>query len=450
MRRFLRLPRVGTFVACLSILGLTCLGYLAGAAVMYFQLPSADFLDKAFTGARAWHEQGQPQNPPSVSAANEARPETGVDKPGQTFDGFTLYTTTQGPRATLTDMRGAVVHRWELPFSKVWPRPPHIKKPVADDHIYWVNCRPYPNGDLLAVYQGDGDTPYGYGLAKLDKDSKLLWAYAGHTHHDVDVGDDGTIYTLAQELIGKQPLQRKLLPTPFIEDSLVVLSPEGKELETIPISDAFRDSPYVLMLNMVTKASGIPGPPNKLGDFLHANSVRVLSPSLALKFPLFKPGQVLLSLRDLDALVVLDRPTRRVSWAALGIWRIQHDAEFLDNGHLLLYDNFGALQGGTRVLEIDPTTQAVAWAYTNEKATPFSAFMRGMSQRLPNGNTLIVDPDHGRLFEVTAGKEVVWESMVPLPSGPHGKRVARHAVTSARRYGPQELTFLREVARPRP
>ena len=53
---------------------------------------------------------------------------------------------------------------------------------------------------------------------------------------------------------------------------------------------------------------------------------------------------MLISLRNLDTIAVLDRQKRSVIWAAGGIWRIQHDAEFLDNGHLLLYDNFGSFK----------------------------------------------------------------------------------------------------------
>jgi hypothetical protein len=449
MRRFLPLPRTGAVAAALSLAGLAGLGYLAGAAAMYFQLPSADFLDKAFTAARAWHEQGRAQHPPGVSAAGEAPPQVTVDRSGQTSDGFTLYTTTQGPRATLIDMRGTVVHRWELPFGRAWPRPPHVKRPVPGRQVHWFRCHLYGNGDVLAVYHADGDTPYGYGLAKLDKDSRLLWAYPGRAHHDLDVADDGTIYALAQRLVSAAPAGLSVLPTPYIEDCLVVLSPQGRELQTIPLSEAFRDSPYSLMLNAATKCSNIPSPVPPQGDFFHANSVRVLGTARASRFPLFKANQVLISLRDLDALAVLDTRTRAVAWAALGIWRVQHDAEFLDNGHILLYDNCGALSGGARVLEYDPVTQAVPWAYANENATLFSALYRGMKQRLPNGNTLIVDPDRGRLFEVTPGKEIVWQTICPLPPGTKEKRF-HHAVTGAFRYGPHELTFLKGVAQPRP
>ena len=145
-------------------------------------------------------------------------------------------------------MRGTVVHHWELPFSQAWPHPPHVADPLPDDQIHWFHCYLYPNGDLLAIYHADGDTPYGYGLVKLDKDSKLLWAYANNVHHDVDVGEDGTIYTLTQKLVSKPPAGLEFLPAPYLADSLVVLSPEGQELESIPLLEAFANSPYALTL----------------------------------------------------------------------------------------------------------------------------------------------------------------------------------------------------------
>src|SRR5438132_13072844 len=103
-------PLLGKVLACLSILGVAGLSYLFGAAVMFFQLPSSDFLYQAFTGSKAWHERGKPElnpfNPPDI----EEREGVTVDRPGQTYDGFTLVTTTQGARATLLDMGGRVIH----------------------------------------------------------------------------------------------------------------------------------------------------------------------------------------------------------------------------------------------------------------------------------------------------------------------------------------------------
>jgi hypothetical protein len=140
---------------------------------------------------------------------------------------------------------------------------------------------------------------------------------------------------------------------------------------------------------------------------------------------------------------------RSVVWAARGPWRIQHDAEFLDNGHLLLFDNHGWGKG-SRVIEYDPVTQAIPWVYSDAGPGPFHAAFRGMKQRLPNGNTLIVDPDNRRLFEVTRGNEIVWENFPPFPPVPPNRQPRARAITGARRYSVDELTFLKGVARARP
>jgi hypothetical protein len=457
-----RIPHLGKVFACLSVLGVAGLGYVFGAAVMFFQLPSYDFLHQAFTGSKAWQERGKPVVNPFIPPETDHPEGITVDKPGQAYDGFTLVTTTHGPRATLLDMRGTVVHQWELPFSQAWPHSPHVPDPVGAEQIHWFRCHLFPNGDLLAIYQAERDTPSGYGLVKLSKDSKLLWKYEGRVHHDLDVDEQGTIFTLTEKVTREAPAGLDYLPTPYVAESLVVLSPDGQEVASVPIAEAFRDSAYSLLLSTAIAEQAIPkdranfasafdsllGPLSK-GDLIHANSVRVLTPARARKFPLFQAGQVLVSLRSFDCLAVLDVHKRSVVWAARGPWRIQHDAEFLDNGHLLVFDNHGWTKG-CRVLEYDPVTQAIPWSYSNADASPFFASFRGMKQRLPNGNTLIVDPENRRLFEVTGAKEVVWEFYCSLPLEPRDPKAWPLAITGARRYSANELTFLKGVARARP
>lgn len=456
----IRIPHLGKVLACCSILGVAGLAYVFGAAVMFFQLPTAEFLHQAFTGSKAWQERRTPALN-SFNPSDTDLPEgITVDQIGQTYDGFTLLTTTQGQRATLLDMRGKVVHQWELPFRQAWPRPPHVADPAGDDQIHWFRCHLFPNGDLLAIYQAEHDTPCGYGLVKLSKDSKLLWKFEDRVHHDLDVDEHGTIYTLTEEVKREAPAGLKYLSTPYLAESLVVLSSDGQKVASVPLAEAFRDSAYALLLSTAiaeqpdttdrapTALELLLGPSSK-GDLFHANSVKVLSPARAGKFPLFQAGQVMISLRSLNCLAMLDVQKRSVIWAARGPWRIQHDAEFLDNGHLLVFDNHGWTHG-CRVLEYDPVTQATPWAYTDADASPFYASFRGMKQRLPNGNTLIVDPENRRLFEVTQGKKLVWEFFCPLPSDPANAQAGRVEITGARRYSADELTFLKGVARARP
>jgi hypothetical protein len=69
------------------------------------------------------------------------------------------------------------------------------------------------------------------------------------------------------------------------------------------------------------------------------------------------------------------------------------------------------------VLEIDPVTKNIVWQYTAEDSgcppwTFFSSFVSN-AQRLPNGNTLIPEGMHGRIFPVTPRGQVVWEYPTP-------------------------------------
>ena len=159
---------------------------------------------------------------------------------------------------------------------------------------------------------------------------------------------------------------------------------------------------------------------------------------------------MLISLRNMDALAVVDLKKRSVVWLAQGCWRRQHTADFLENGRLLLYDNEGA-QVQSRVLEYDPVTHAIPWSYSNENAVSFLANDMGQCQRLPNGNTLIVHPGVGRIFEVTAGKKIVWESFCRGPIVDEKNRVRLIPnITAAWRYPADELVFLKGRGRVRP
>jgi Arylsulfotransferase (ASST) len=468
----IRIP-LGKILPAVSILAFGCLAFIGGAAVMHFSLFSADFLRNAFTGAEAWRarEQMRAARPSDVYSD----PKVTVDQPEKTYDGFTLFTLTEGCGATLIDMRGKVVHRWGIPFSKVWANAPHIRNQAADDHVHWFRCHLYPNGDVLAVFHGEGDTPYGYGLVKLNRDSTLLWSHAANVHHDVDIDEDGVIYTLTQKL-RPDPPGNLPISNPYIADYLVLLSPEGREIKSIPLLETIQNSPYALLLKSIPSAPtrpgfmqsvirGMPPPPvksptgelppppllgGKLGDVLHTNSVRVLSRTRSARFPLFAPGQVLISLRNLDALIVVDPKVPTVVWAARGVWQLQHDAQFLDNGHLLLYDNMGAFKG-SRILEYDPVTQAIPWSYQSDLEGRFNVFIRGTNQRLPNRNTLISEPKTSRIFEITPSKEIVWDCTCspPILTSPDEKAMIR-AVNGARRYSPGELQFLKGDARARP
>jgi hypothetical protein len=297
---------------------------------------------------------------------------------------------------------------------------------VDDRKVYFFACHLYPNGDLLAVLHGNGDTPYGYGLVKLNKNSEVVWTYDANVHHAVDVGEDGQIYVLTHEIVHRLPADLEFFAVPALVDSLVVLSADGVERAKVPLLEALRDSPYAALL--ATRS----GAATKDWDILHANHVEVLTRARAARYPRFRAGQVLVSLREISALAVIDLEHRAAVWAARGPWRAQHDPHFLDNGRLLVFDNRGSTIE-SRILEYDLDTQACPWTFP-EKRRPlsFRSVIQGRSQRLPNGNTLIVNSREGMLFEVTPERDVVWSHHAPAH------------VSWARRFPFEYLSFLEE------
>jgi hypothetical protein len=310
-------------------------------------------------------------------------------------------------------MEGQIVHEWHLPFSQVgWN---HIQFPVGDNLISWRKVHLYPNGDLLVIYEGEGDTPWGYGLAKIDKDSQLIWKYAERVHHDVDVGSEGKIYTLIHGIETTKILGTHVKP-PFVEDSIVILSPEGEELKRVSISEAFINSDFVDVFKLIPKWI-------RKGDIWHTNAVEVLDESMAEQYP-FSAGEVLISMRTIDMIVVVDLNERKVVWSARGEWRRQHDPDFLPNGNILLFDNLGhyGQGGGSQLIEINPINREVVWRYAGNDKDIFFSNVRSAQQRLPNGNTLITSSDQGRIFEVTSEQEIVWEFINPFRA-PHDNQL---------------------------
>jgi hypothetical protein len=404
----------GRAMNALAVVAVAFLAFLAGSYVMYQKLYPADALRRAFMGGNALYDQFTGYNDPFQTAFwNPARTDgRGVLRrdPTRTQPGLTLYSSGHDHKAFLIDLKGRVAHEWSLPFSRVWDESAAVKKPREDPFIYIEKAHVFPNGDLLALYTAIGDTPWGYGLVKMDRNSNVIWKYLGHAHHDFDIAADGSIYVLTHEIVDTPLPGYPDLATPRIDDYVVKLSADGQEEKKIWLSGAFAQSPFGRRLHFVpwnVHASN--------GDYLHANSVQVLKKAVP-GIPQSRPGQVLVSLREVSTVALADMDSGSVPWAASGSWLRQHAARFLHNGHLILFDNEGGSGGHglSRVLELDPKTQQLAWSYAGTEGEPLESVTRSSQNRLANGNTLIVESEAGRIIEVTPKGDIVWEFVNPV------------------------------------
>jgi hypothetical protein len=142
-------------------------------------------------------------------------------------------------------------------------------------------------------------------------------------------------------------------------------------------------------------------------DWTHVNDVDEIA-----------PGRYLVSPRNFDQVVVVDRETKRIT-LRLGadgdhdVLREQHNPAYLetDDGRpvILVADS-----ENDRVVEYTCTERVgrtcqwnLTWELTGGLDWPRDA------NRLPNGNTLITDSRNHRVVEVTPTGRVVWEVYVP-------------------------------------
>ncbi len=201
------------------------------------------------------------------------------------------------------------------------------------------------------------------------------------------------------------------------------------------------------------KLGGKHGVAPDVGDWMHINSLSVLGPN---KWhdagdQRFNPSNLIMDGRETGIIFIIDKKTGKIVWQVgpdynatsalqeLG-WIIgQHHAHMIPRGlpgegNILVYDNGGwsgygapnpaspngvkyAQRDYSRVLEFDPTTLKIVWQYTPAEAgfmmpldaNRFYSPFISAAQRLPNGNTLITEGSTGRVFEVTAEHELVWE-----------------------------------------
>jgi len=332
--------------------------------------------------------------------------------------GINLVVPGHAPEALLMDNAGYVVHSWTYDGLRAFTS--YRPRGGPENHTYWRRAYLLPNGSLLAIYEG-------IGLIKLDRYSKLLWAYPGKAHHDLDVGPDGRIYVLARD---ERPDPDRNRRRPIREDCVAVLDADGRELQRVSVLEALKKSEYAGLLAQLPVH----------GNLLQTASVQLLDGGSAGRLPAFAAGNLLLSILKLDLVAVLDPQAEKVVWALQGPFKAPQAAQVLADGHLLVFDSGDDSAAASRVVEIDPLTGEIVWDETGSPEQPFHSVDCGASRRLPNGDTLVVESDAGRAFEVTPDGRLVWEYYTPQRGGPRQEFIA--TLADVVRYPPGYVDWL--------
>lgn len=432
-------------VRYLFIICLIFIAFMTGALSVHMSWPGAIYIRALLEGGDAWvdvfDEKANPRQR-KIDSEEERNPVPNAKiewQQGKTYGDYTLFTVRSQKEVYLVDMTGKIAHRWQVNLDNIPEIKSRKKKIGLNVSTYMPHAYVYPNGDLLLMYSLTGYTPYGAGMMRLDQNSNVLWTQFNGGHHGFDVDEaTGNVLMLGHKFTNETPTASlQPLHYPLLDDMILVLSPkDGTTIKTISMLNAFAGTAYEQAL--------FQGPETKKDwDLFHTNSVEELTPEMAAHFPMFKPGYLLLSFRNMNAFAVIDPETEKLVLLQYGVWKHQHSAHFSEDGTIVLFDNEGyapANKMSSRIIHVKPGTGEITYSFAGEGKTKFFSSTWGKVKGLPNGNHLVVVTNHRRMFEVDKDGTIVWSFVLP---GLGNEDMNYNSIYFAERYTKEQLPFLR-------
>jgi hypothetical protein len=391
---------------------------------------------------------------------------TTVFNPEKTWSGYTLYLAREtGP--TLVTMNGDVVHMWK--GLQGFPA-----KMLPGGYVMGslgIRSSTYSYMDQTDLVQVDwnGNVVWKFNRYEYIEDPGIAGQWMARQHHDYQrqgspVGyfapdlapltDKGNTLILAHKNVSRPAISSKML----VDDVIYEVTWEGELIWEWICSDHFDEMNFSEdAKNVMFRNPNMVVGQGEVGDWMHTNSMSTLGPNHwhDAGDERFHPDNIIMDGRQTNIIAIIDKKTSRIVWQMgpdydavpelrkLG-WIIgQHHAHMIPRGlpgegNILVFDNGGfagygksnpgaptghnnALRDYSRVIELDPITLEVVWQYSYVEAgfLPkmhnfyFYSPLISSAQRLPNGNTMITEGACGRIFEVTAERELVWEYVSP-------------------------------------
>jgi len=271
----------------------------------------------------------------------------------------------------LLDLEGHVVHSW-----------PNVRAVGR--------ARLSHDGHLLVITRADQ-------IEEYDWEGRLLFRYSlpeGHSpHHDIIQLQNGNFLVMAHF--------KRSRSNPVVQDYLQEVDREGRT---------------VWQWNARDHARRFETWDYKDKDPSHINSVKELvdNAAFATGDERFRPGNLLVSGRNLNTIFVIDKLNGQVVWQYSEGLDFQHEPlmipdGYVNAGNIIVFNNgLGDRETyrRTRVQILNPQTLELVWEYSSPF---FYSSVAGLAQPLWNGNVMVTSSHGGRVFELTPEGEIVWQ-----------------------------------------
>jgi len=299
---------------------------------------------------------------------------------------------------------GTVLHEWVLRAKEIYKDTGFFRDPPATDwNAITHGTIITPEGDIVFSFESGG-------LVRMDRCGKVKWAAETITHHSPNWLSNGGIVVSGGEYVDKP---NRDIPWPFSgpywEDLVYKFDPDGKRVFAKAMTQLMIENGMESWLTSTGQFN------TRVNGEFHLNEVEELSPQMAADFPMFQAGDLLISLRNRNMILVTDPEVTTIKWWKVGPWLRQHDPDFEKGGKITVFDNHsddspdGRYGGGSRIWSVDPATNQTQVLYGGRDGQRMFSPERGTHQRQPNGDIMITEAEQGRAFEVTPDGKIVWE-----------------------------------------
>lgn len=339
-------------------------------------------------------------------AVDRAR-DTDGPKRGNAFPGLNLVVSVVSDdrlSARIIDMDGALMHEWIIDWFDIWPDADHIPtdelpREAPGTHIHG------------AVVTDDGNLVFNFehlGLVRIDRCGAVVWRLPYRTHHSVEPGSGGNFWVSGQRDRTEPVPGLSNHRPPFIEPMVLEVSADGEILQEISIMELLLENDLAGLLYMSTLQNQDTG---VTGDTLHLNDVELFPASMDPGH--FRPGDLMVSLRNINTVLVFDPATSQIKFLHTGGFVRQHDPDFLDGNTISVFDNNNVAaeseSSASRIVILSAESGESRVYFEGSSTRPFYTDIMGKHQWLPNGNVLVVESVRGRAFEIDSDGEIVWE-----------------------------------------
>ncbi|OGA71325.1 MAG: hypothetical protein A3G81_31120 [Betaproteobacteria bacterium RIFCSPLOWO2_12_FULL_65_14] len=400
----------------LFALGLSVLAFVYGAATIQFEIFPYRLLKEAKLGWQAWASiETQKQRFPNAFEAFEegAAPAPQARKLAERAGSEPVLVTggpyqlmercpTWGCMAWVAERSGKILHSWEINLDELWRGLTGVSGDVNHLSLYPVGMALGKDGSLTVSFQGRETYPVHIGIAKFDRNGAILWKRFDRSHHWIAADEAGRVYTPYNipyknlKHIGDTRVDVACKTGESGVDAIRVLGPDGKPLRELPIMEPLLRSGYRGLFYAVRDGCNL----------THLNSVALVPGAVAKVLPGAAEGDLLVSLRETNAVALLDAKTAAVKYLVSGRTAAQHGPQFLPDGTVLAFDNLGGERrlGGTRVVRMDlvkGTSETVFPKGAEKGLLPLHSQTAGHISVSPDGRRALVSVTHqGRIIEI--------------------------------------------------